>query len=284
MTTNSLKTFILLGLLTAIILWVGNAVGGQGGLVIALLIALVMNVGSYWFSDKIVLAAYRGREVSPEEAPELHEMVGRLARRAGLPMPRVYIIPSQTPNAFATGRNPEHAAVAFTEGILRLLSREELEGVAAHELAHIRNRDILISTVAATLAGAITYLAYMAQWAAIFGGGRDDDREGGMGGALGMLAFAILGPIAAMLLQAAISRAREYMADARGAQIAGTPRGLAGALGRLERAARAIPMEEATPATAHLFIVNPLTGGGMLALFSTHPPTEERIRRLREMT
>ncbi|MDA1000830.1 MAG: zinc metalloprotease HtpX [bacterium] len=285
MTTNSLKTFLLLGLLTALILFVGNLVGGRTGVIIALLIAVGINGYSYWFSDKMVLYSSGAEEVIPEHAPELYSMVGDLARRANLPMPRVYVIPEEMPNAFATGRNPEHAAVAFTEGILRTLSREELEGVAAHELAHIRNRDILISTVAATLAGAIMYIAQMAQFAAFFGGGRRSDNEegGGGGGVIGLLVAAIVAPLAAMLLQMAVSRSREYLADATAAQITGTPQGLASALQRLDEASRHGELAGATEATAHMYIVNPLSGGGLSNLFSTHPPMEERIRRLLAM-
>jgi heat shock protein HtpX len=247
----------------------------------ALIMAGVMNFVSYWFSDKIVLAMYGAQEVTEAEQPEFYGLVRQLAARAGLPMPRVYIIPSDTPNAFATGRNPEHAAVAATTGILRVLSREELMGVMAHELSHVKHRDILISSIAATVAGAITYLAHMAQWAAMFGGGRDRDEEGG--GLLGMLVMAIVAPLAALLIQMAISRSREYDADKGGAEVSGNPLYLAGALRKLEMANRQIPMEEATPATAHMFIVNPLTGGGLMSLFSTHPPIEERIKRLESM-
>lgn len=283
MTTNSLKTYLLLGLLTGLILLLGQMIGGQGGLAVALVFALVMNGVSYWFSDKIVLASTGAQEVLPGQAPELHGMVADLARRAGLPAPRVYVIPESAPNAFATGRNPQNAVVAFTEGILHTLSREELEGVAAHELAHIRNRDILISTVAATLAGAVMYIAHMAQFAAFFGGGRRDSEGNGGGGALGLILAAIVAPIAAMLLQMAVSRSREYHADATAAQITREPRALASALQRLHEAARQMPMAAASEATAHMFIVNPLTGGGLASLFSTHPPAEERIRRLLEM-
>jgi heat shock protein HtpX len=280
---NVLKTGFLLAVLTCLVVLVGQAIGGQQGMLIALLMALVLNVASYWFSDKMVLAMYRAQPVDEAAAPELYSMVRNLATRAAIPMPRVYIIPTETPNAFATGRNPEHAAIAVTEGIMRILGREELEGVLAHELAHVKNRDTLIMTIAATLAGAITYLAHMAQWAAIFGGSRrDSDEEGHGGGMFGALAMAILAPIAAMLVQLAISRAREFHADASGAKIAGKPWGLASALEKLDQASKAIPME-ATPATAHLFIVNPLSGGTLRSLFSTHPSTEERVARLRAM-
>ncbi|HXH09822.1 MAG TPA: zinc metalloprotease HtpX [Alphaproteobacteria bacterium] len=279
--SNVLRTTVLLAALTALFLVIGGAIGGNQGMFVAFIFALLMNFGSYWFSDKIVLTMYRAQEVSPREAPELHRLVQRLAQRAGIPMPRVYIIPSDAPNAFATGRNPQHGAVAVTEGIMRLLDEDELAGVLAHELGHIRNRDTLIMTVAATLAGAITMLAHMAQWGAIFGGlGRRDDE--GNGGVFGLLFMAILAPIAATLIQLAISRSREYFADSTGAAIAGSPRGLARALEKLHYASQRVPME-ANPATAHLFIVNPLTGGSLLNLFSTHPPIEERIRRLRRM-
>ena len=282
MSTNSIKTFLLMGLLTALILWVGNLVGGQTGVVIALLLALGMNGYSYWYSDKIVLYRTGAEEVSPEHAPELYGMVADLARRAELPMPKLYVVPEQTPNAFATGRNPENAAVAFTEGILHTLGRDELEGVTAHELAHIKNRDILISTVAATLAGAIMYIAQIAQFTAFFGGFSRDDEDRG-GGIVGLLLAAVVAPIAAMLLQMAVSRSREYIADATAARIVGSPRGLASALGRLDEASRYHQLESATEATAHMYIVNPLSAGGMAGLFSTHPPVEERIRRLMEM-
>jgi heat shock protein HtpX len=280
--SNVLRTTVLLAALTALFLVIGGAIGGNQGVVIAFIFALVMNFASYWYSDKIVLAMYGAREVTPREAPELHRLVQRLAQRAGIPMPRVYIIPSDAPNAFATGRNPQHGAIAVTEGIMRLLEEDELAGVIAHELGHIRNRDTLIMTVAATLAGAITMLAHMAQWGAIFGGlGRRDD-EGDGGGVFGLLFMAILAPIAATLIQLAISRAREYFADSTGAAVAGSPSGLARALEKLHFASQRAPLG-ANPATAHLFIVNPLTGGSLLHLFSTHPPIEERIRRLRRM-
>jgi heat shock protein HtpX len=278
---NTLKTTFLLALLTVLLVLAGGAIGGRGGMTIALVLAGVMNLGSYWFSDKIVLAMYGAKQVSESDQPEFYGIVRQLAAQDGLPMPKVYIIPSDTPNAFATGRNPEHAAVAATSGILRMLSREELMGVMAHELSHVKHRDILISSIAATVAGAITYLAQMAQWAALFGGGRDRDEEGG--GLLGMLVMAIVAPLAAMLIQMAISRSREYEADRGGAQLTGNPLYLANALRKLETANRQIPMEEASPASAHMFIVNPLTGGGIMSLFSTHPPMEERIRRLESM-
>ncbi len=274
MLSSGFKTAVLLGGLSGLLMLFGSAFGGQSGLVIAFLFAIVMNVGSYWFSDKIVLRMYRAQEVGPDQP--LHRMTRRLAERAGLPMPKVYIIPDMSPNAFATGRNPQHAAVAATEGILRLLSEPELEGVIAHELAHVRHRDILISTVAATIAAAIMMLANMAQFAAIFGGGRDS-REGS--NPLALLAMALLAPLAAGLIQAAISRQREFAADRGGAEIAGSPMGLAQARRRIDAAARQVPLE-ANPATAHMFIMKPFSGRGMLALFSTHPPTEARVQAL----
>ncbi|MBT0652133.1 zinc metalloprotease HtpX [Geomobilimonas luticola] len=277
---NTLKTTFLMAMLTMLLVLAGGAIGGRGGMTFALIMAGVMNFVSYWFSDKIVLAMYGAKEVTESEQPEFYGLVRQLATRAAIPMPRVYIIPSETPNAFATGRNPEHAAVAATAGIMRILTREELMGVMAHELSHVKNRDILISSVAATIAGAITYLAQMAQWAAIFGGSRDRDEEGG---GFGLIVMAIVAPIAAMLIQMAISRSREYGADRGGAQVAGNPLYLANALRKLEMANRQIPMGGASPATAHMFIVNPLTGGGLMSLFSTHPPMEERVRRLEEM-
>lgn len=277
---NSLKTWILMGVLTILLVLMGRWVGGPSGALVFLLLAVAMNFIGYFFSDSIALRMAGARELPEEEAPQLHAMIRRLADRAGLPMPRVYITPSQQPNAFATGRNPKHAAVAVTEGILRLLSPHELEGVLAHELAHIRNRDILISSIAAMLAGAITWIADVIQWGAIFGMGRQDEEEGP--GLVGGLAMAILGPIAATLIQLAISRAREFKADATGARIAGTPDGLASALLKLEEAARYIPAD-ISPSTAHLYIVNPLRGSFIAQLFSTHPPIEERVRRLRAM-
>lgn len=280
--SNSFKTALLLGLLTAIILGIGQLFGGSQGLLIAFVFALLLNFGSYWFSDKIVLAMYQAREVGLDEAPELYRIVQNLMLRAQLPMPRLYIIPSQSPNAFATGRNPQHAAVAVTEGILQIMNREEIEGVIAHELSHVKNRDILIGTIAATLAGVIMMLANMARWAAIFGAGREREDEGG-GGVLGLILMSILAPIAAIIIQMAISRAREFQADATGARTAGNPLGLASALEKLSRASEMIPLE-GRPETAHMFIVSPLSGGSFLSLFSTHPPVEERIARLRAMT
>ncbi len=279
---NLFKTAVLLAALTSLLVLIGQAIGGQQGMVIAFILAVAMNFGSYWFSDRIVLAMYRAQPIEEAQAPDLYRIVRRLTTRAGIPMPRVYLIPGDTPNAFATGRSPQHAAVAVTEGIMRMLDDEELEGVLAHELSHVKNRDTLTMTIAATLAGVITYLAHMAQWAAIFGGGRRDDEEGSGGGVFGALLMAILAPIAAMLIQLAISRAREFQADASGAQLVGRPWGLAKALEKLEMASRMAPMD-ATPATAHLFIVNPLRGEGLATLFSTHPPIQERIARLRAM-
>jgi heat shock protein HtpX len=277
---NALRTTFLMALMTVLLILAGGAIGGRQGMTFALVMAAVMNFVSYWFSDKIVLAMYGAQEVSEAEQPVLVGIVRQLAIQAGMPMPRVYLIDSPAPNAFATGRNPEHAAVAATSGIMRILTREELMGVMAHELSHVRHRDILISSIAATIAGAITYLAHMAQWAAIFGGGRDRDEEGG--GAFGMIAMAIVAPIAAMLIQMAISRSREYEADRGGAEMSHNPLHLAGALRKLQMANQQIPMD-ANPATAHMFIVSPLTGGGILSLFSTHPPMEERVRRLEAM-
>jgi heat shock protein HtpX len=274
---NTLKTTLLLGLLTGLILWFGGYAGGQGGIMIAFIFAMMMNLGAYWFSDKIVLSMYRAREVDPGQAPGLYRMVERLSQKAGLPTPRVFVMPSESPNAFATGRNPQHAVVAVTQGIMRMMNDEELEGVIAHELGHIKNRDILISSIAATRAGVVMMLASMARWAAIFGmGGRDDDEGGGV---FGLLFMAILAPIAAMIIQFAISRTREYQADATSAQITGNPYGLAQALEKLGKATQRIPMK-ANPATSHLFIVSPLSGRGVMNLLSTHPPLEERIRRL----
>jgi len=277
---NKIKTFLLLGGLTIFLVLMGRLIGGRSGMYFAFLLALGMNFFSYWFSDKIVLRMYGAQEVSPAEAPELHRMVDDLSREAGIPKPKVYIIPDDSPNAFATGRNPEHAAVAATTGIMRILTHEELKGVLAHEIGHVRNRDILISTIAATMAGAIMILADMARFAAIFGG--RDDEEGG-GGILGAIVMSIIAPIAAMLVQMAISRSREYLADETGAHLAHNPLSLASALGKLAQGVEQRPMDAATPATAHMFIVNPLTGGSLLNLFSTHPPIEERIARLRAM-
>jgi heat shock protein HtpX len=278
---NTFKTTLLLSLLTILLVIMGGAVGGKGGMLFAFFMAAVMNFGSYWFSDKIVLRMYNARETTRENHPTFYGMVERLARQAGLPMPKVYIIPDESPNAFATGRSPDHAAVAATEGILQILSTDELEGVMAHELAHVKNRDILISTIAATFAGAISMIGNMLQWGAMFGADRNDDENGGGAGSLiGSLAMAIIAPIAAMLIQMAVSRSREYLADASGAAICGRPLALLSALSKLHNASQTIPMQEQRPATAHMFIDNPLTGGGLMSLFSTHPPMEERIARL----
>ena len=280
---NTLKTFILLAGMTALLMAIGGAIGGRNGLMIALVFAGLMNFVGYWFSDKIALSMSGAQQVSESEAPDFHRMVRELCRRAELPMPRLYVIPSATPNAFATGRNPQHSAVAVTSGIMNILSRDELEGVVAHELAHVRNRDILISSVAAMIAGAISQLAHMAQWAMIFGGmSRDRDEDRGGGGLLGGLAMMIVGPIAAMLIQMAISRSREYQADATGAEICGRPLSLANALLKLENGNHRLPMD-VNPAQAQMYIVNPLTAGGIASLFSTHPPMTERIKRLQDL-
>src|SRR5512138_1261892 len=260
---NRLKTTLLLSLLTILMVAMGSAIGGRSGMVFAFVMALGMNFFSYWFSDKIVLKMYGAQEIGEHEHPVFYGMVRRLAQQAGLPMPKVYIIPDDSPNAFATGRNPEHAAVAATEGILRILSSEELEGVMAHELAHVQNRDILVGTIAATFAGAISMLGSMLQWGAMLGAGRSDDEDGG-GSLIGSLVMAIVAPIAAMLIQMAVSRSREYLADESGARICGRPLALANALRKLHNASRMIPMQEARPATAHMFIVNPLSGGALL--------------------
>jgi len=278
---NTTKTIVLMVGLTVLLVFLGGAFGGRQGMIMAFMFATAMNMFSYWFSDKIVLRMYGAKEVSEAEAPMLYSVTRDLAMKMSMPMPKVYIIPSDAPNAFATGRNPRHAAVAATEGILRLLTREELTGVMAHEMGHVRNRDILIGTIAATIAGAISMLANIAQWAMIFGGGRRDDDEG-RGGMIGAIAMIILAPIAAALIQMAISRSREYEADATGARICGNPLWLANALRKLDAGSQRVPLN-ANPATAHMFIVNPLRGGGMLSLFSTHPPMEERIARLESM-
>ena len=277
---NTVKTLGLMVFMTLLLVFVGAALGGRSGMVMAFAMAAIMNVGMYWFSDKIVLRMYKAQPVTEAEAPELHGIVRTLVQKAGLPMPKVYIIPDETPNAFATGRNPEHAVVAVTQGIMRILSREELSGVIAHELAHIKHRDMLTGTIVATIAGAISMLAQMAQWSMIFGGRRDDDEGGSPIVALVMM---IVAPIAAMIVQMAISRTREFEADKGGAQIAGSPSGLANALLKLEKGSQLVPMTDAKPATAHMFIVNPLTGGGLMKLFSTHPPIAERVARLNEM-
>jgi len=278
---NTMRTFMLMAALTALLVVVGNMIGGQSGMFMAFGVALAMNFGSYWFSDKIVLKMYGGQELTRQDAPDLFQIVQELTARGGLPMPKLYMIRGDQPNAFATGRDPEHAAVAVTEGIVRILSREELRGVLAHELAHIKHRDILVGTIAATMAGAISMLAHMAQWAMIFGGGRgSDDREGG--NPIAGLVMIIVAPLAAMLIQMAISRSREFLADAGGAEMAANPLPLASALRKLDSRAKQIPMD-ASPSTAHMFIVNPLSGRGFTRLFSTHPPMEERIERLEAM-
>jgi len=280
---NRLKTVLLLGLLTGLIMGVGAIIGGRNGIVYAFIFAGLFNFFAYWFSDKIVLMMYRAKEITPDQAPRLFSLIQQLTQSAGLPMPRVTVVPVATPNAFATGRNPSHAVVAVTEGILKILDERELAGVIAHELSHVKDRDILVSSIAATMAGAIIMLARMAQWAAIFGGVRsNNDRDGGV---LGFLFMIILAPIAAMLIQLAISRSREYLADEEGAKLVGNPNYLADALEKLEYAAVKMPLE-ANQATAHMFIVNPLRGRRASffgKLFSTHPPTEERVRRLRAM-
>lgn len=277
---NTVKTVGLMAFMIVLLTAVGSAIGGKGGMVMAFGFAVLMNFGMYWFSDKMVLKMYSAQPITEAEAPELYSIVRTLVQKAGLPMPKVYIIPEETPNAFATGRNPEHAVVAVTQGIMRILSREELAGVIAHELAHIKHRDMLTGTIVATIAGAISMLAQMAQWAMIFGGRRDDDEGGNPIVAIVMM---IVAPIAAMIVQMAISRTREYEADKGGAQIAGNPSGLSNALLKLEKGSQLVPMADAKPATAHMFIVNPLTGGGLMTLFSTHPPIAERVKRLNEM-
>lgn len=278
---NKFKTFVLMLALTLLFVWLGDMIAGRQGAVLAFLFAAAMNFFSYWFSDKLVLAMYRAKRVEPGVMPELDGIVSGLASRAGMPVPKLYVMDTPMPNAFATGRNKDHAAVAVTTGILNLLGRQELEGVIAHELSHINNRDILISSIAATIAGAIFFLSDMMRFAAFFGGmgGRDNDSRGN---ALGLLVGAIVAPLAAMVIQLAISRSREYMADESGAKLSGNPLGLANALRKLESASRARP-SEVRPATAHMFIVNPLSGKSMLALFSTHPPIEERVKRLEAM-
>ncbi|MGB7912666.1 MAG: zinc metalloprotease HtpX [Desulfobaccales bacterium] len=276
---NRVKTVLLLTVLTIFLIFIGKLLGGRQGMYLAFILALGMNFFSYWFSDKIVLRMYRAQEVSPTEAPQIHQMVEELAHEAGIPKPRVYLIPDDSPNAFATGRNPQHAAVAATQGIIRLLTPVELKGVLGHELGHVLNRDILISSIAATLAGAIMILASMARWGAILGMGRDDDEGGGI---LGVLVLSITAPIAAMLVQMAVSRSREYLADETGAHLTHNPESLARALEKLSVGTQRVPMD-ASPATAHMFIVNPLAGGSLMNLFSTHPPIEDRVERLRAM-
>jgi heat shock protein HtpX len=282
---NGIKTTILLATLTGILVAIGGMLGGQQGMVIALVFAGAMNFFSYWFSDKIVLKMYRAHEVGEREAPELYSVVRELTQRAGMPMPRLYVIPQEQPNAFATGRNPSHAAVAVTQGITRLLSRDELRGVLAHELGHVKNRDILISSVAATIAGAISMIANILQWGAIFGGfgGRSDEEGNGGGNIIGLLATIIVAPLVAMIVQMAISRTREFSADASGARLSGAPLSLASALRKIDAYAHRIPMTVGNEGSAHMFIVHPFAGGGLMRLFSTHPSTEERVARLEAM-
>ena len=277
---NRIKTVLLLAGMTAFLIVIGRLLGGRTGMYLAFILAVGMNFFSYWFSDKIVLKMYGAQEVTPADAPQLHQIIDELAREANIPKPKVYIIPDDSPNAFATGRNPEHAAIAATEGIMRLLTPAELKGVLAHEIGHVRNRDILISTIAATMAGAIMILADMARFGAIFGMGSRDNEEGP--GIIGVLVMSIIAPIAAMLIQMAISRSREYLADETGAHLAHNPESLARALEKLSLGVQRAPMN-ASPATAHMFIVNPLTGSSLMNLFSTHPPLEERVARLRAM-
>ena len=284
---NGFRTTILLAALTALVVWIGQMVGGPQGAVMALIMAGAMNFFSYWFSDKIVLKMYGGQEITANDDPELYGLVQELAGRGGLPMPKVYVIPEETPNAFATGRNPEHAAVAVTQGIRRILNKRELAGVLGHELTHVKNRDILISSIAATLAGAISYLAYMAQWGMMFAGSRSRDDEDGGSNIFSLLFMMIVAPMAAMLIQMAVSRSREYLADAGGAKISGDPLALASALKKLHMGAQNIPLQVSPAtqnATAHMFIVSPLSGGGFASLFSTHPAMEERIARLEAMS
>ena len=274
---NTLKTTLFLGLLTGLFVAVGGLLGGQSGMVMAFGLALVMNFVSYWFSDKIVLKMYGAKPLSEGEAPGIYRIVRGLATRAGIPMPKLYLLPSPAPNAFATGRNPQHAAVAVTEGILRIMDETELEGVLAHELSHVLNRDVLISTVAATIAGAISMLANIAQWGMVFGGSRDDEDRGM--NPIALILTIILAPLAAMLIQMWISRTREFAADAGGARIAGNPYGLVEALKKIDAISKRVPMD-ANPATAHMFIIKPFSGAGLMSLFSSHPPTEARIRAL----
>lgn len=279
---NLFRTGILLTALTLLFVFLGHLLGGQQGMVMAFVFALIMNLGAYWFSDKIVLAMYRAKPLPRHEAPELHDMIGELTRKIGMPMPKVYLVPQESPNAFATGRGPNHAAVAVTSGILRLLSRDELRGVLAHELGHVRNRDILTMSIAATIAGAIAMLASWARWGLMFGGRRDERRGGGLEFIVALLLL-ILAPLAATLIQLAISRTREYGADESGARLAGSPGGLINALRKLDEYSRQIPLRGVNPATAHLCIVNPLHGEAFAALFSTHPPMTKRIERLKHL-
>lgn len=282
---NSLKTTILLAALTGLLLAIGNMFGGTHGMLLMFIFSILMNFGSYWFSDTIVLKMYNAREVNAQTAPDLIRMVANLAKRAALPMPKVYIIDTNTPNAFATGRNPEHGAVAVTTGIMQALNQEELEGVVAHELSHIKNRDTLISTVVATIAGVISMIANMAQWAAIFGTGRSDEDDNGIGGIVGFVFLVVLAPLAATLIQLGVSRTREYQADKTGGLMSGNPLALASALQKIEYYAKHAAMPAATPSTSHLFIINPFSGAGswMTSLFSTHPSTAERVAKLQQL-
>jgi len=283
---NYMKTGLLLILLTMLLVAIGQVVGGTQGATMAFVLALIMNLGAYWFSDRLVLAMYRAKPLGEAEAPQVYRAVREIATRSRIPMPKLYWVPTATPNAFATGRNPKHAAVAVTSGLLEIMGEEELKGVLAHELSHVKNRDTLVMTIAAALAGAIMWLANMARWSLWLGGGHRDDREGRGGSALhaaALLLVIILAPIAAMLVQLLISRTREYAADETGAKLSGNPHGLADALEKLHQATRAQPLPNANPATAHLFIVNPLSAGTIASWFSTHPPVEERVRRLRSM-
>ena len=280
--TNWIKSMVLMTVMTLLFVWIGRMVGGQGGMVLALVIATALNFFSYWFSDSIVLKRYHAKEVSQLDAPELYGIVQELSVAAGIPMPKIYIVPESAPNAFATGRNPRHAAVAVTEGILHILDRNELKGVLGHELAHVVHRDILIGSIVAVFSGAIMILASIARWGAIFGGfGSSGDDDGGI---FGLLVVMFIAPLAALIIQMSISRSREYLADSGGAKFSGNPHYLANALRKLEQFSRRVPLKRATPQTAHMFIVNPFSGRRISSLFSTHPPTEERIRRLEEMS
>ncbi len=280
MSLNRLKTLVLLSVLAGILMGVGYLIGGTSGLTIGLVLAILMNFGTYWFSDKIVLKIYRAQEVKKKDMPEYHKTVEEITKAAGIPMPKLYIVPSDAPNAFATGRNPNHAAVACTKGILSLLTKEELKGVLAHEVSHIKNRDILITTIAATIAAVISYVGFMARWAAIFGGGGRDDNRNNL---LGIIVLGIITPLIAMLLQLAISRSREYLADETGAKTIKDPKALASALEKIEKGIKLHPMRFGSPATSSLFIENPFSAHGMMALLSTHPPTKSRVERLRRM-
>jgi len=283
MVVNQIKTIVLLGLLAGLMLAIGALLGGRTGLTIAIIIAIVFNLITYFFSDKIVLFMYRAKEAKKEDYPSLHKMVEELAKDADIPKPKIYVIPNQTPNAFATGRNPKHAVVAATEGIMELLSEKELRAVMAHELGHVKNRDILITTIAATIAAVISYVAMMARWGAILGGMRGDDRGGGMGELIGIIALSIITPIIAVIIQLAISRAREYQADKTGAHLCKDPHSLANALQKLHEGVKKKPMKGGNPSTSSLFIVNPFSASFVMKMLSTHPPMEERVKRLKEM-